>query len=290
MKNKYEKLHRILIGKSGSGKSFNILSNVDVNKAYKMYSEKNSAYISPTISNIDKMSFIIVNRDGEEYKHFNKKDYDIKILDLVHPQKSNRYNPFAHIHNDTDVLSMINSFFAFDTNKMEPNSVCDIAERKLLTAFCFYVLDKYKDQPDKQNFACINKMLTKLNTIDDFDRLFNDFYKANEEKPAYHYYKEVRRCSLDAFKPIVISMTMRLSVFNISEIADLTATDDFDIENLSNKKTAVFINIPTSDTFLNFIANMFIMQAFSLQRSVTRNEKKYNVKFILDEYFNVNNP
>ena len=32
MKNKYQKLHRIVIGKTGSGKSFNILSNVKDNK------------------------------------------------------------------------------------------------------------------------------------------------------------------------------------------------------------------------------------------------------------------
>lgn len=122
-----------------------------------------------------------------------------------------------------------------------------------------------------------------------FDGLFNDFYKLNEKKPAYYYYKEARRCSSDSFKVVVISMGLRLSVFNIPQIADLTAADDFDIENLGNKKTAVFINIPTSDTFLNFIANMLIMQAFSLQQSVARNEKKYNVAFIFDEYFNINN-
>lgn len=253
-------------------------------------SEKNSVYIRSTISNIDKMSFIVVDRDGKEYKHFNKKDYDVKILDLVHPQKSNRYNPFAHIHNDTDVLSMVNSFFTFNINGIKPNSVFDMAERKLLTAFCFYVLDKYKDQPDKQNFTYINKILATLHTTDDFDGFFNDFYKLNEEKPAYYYYKEARRCSSDSFKAVVISMSLRLSVFNIPQIADLTAADDFDIENLGNKKIAVFINIPTSDTFLNFIANMLIMQAFSLQQLVARNKKKYNVAFVLDEYFNVNNP
>ena len=251
--------------------------------------EKLMGNIRSTISNIDKMSFIVVSRDGEEYKHFNKKDYDVKILDLVHPQKSNRYNPFAHIHNNTDVLSMINSFFTFDINGIKPNSVFDMAERNLLTAFCFYVLDKYKGQPDKQNFTCINKILATLHTTDDFDRFFNDFYKLNKEKPAYYYYKEARRYSSDSFKVVVISMGLRLSVFNIPQIADLTAADDFDIENLGNKKTAVFINIPTSDTFLNFIANMLIMQAFSLQQLVARNEKKYNVKFILDEYFNINN-
>lgn len=136
--------------------------------------EKLMGNIRSTIDNIDKMSFIVVDKDGEKYKHFNKKDYDVKILDLVHPQKSNRYNPFAHIHNDTDVLSMVNLFFAFDTNKMEPNSSFDMAERNLLTAFCFYMLDKYKDQPDKQNFACMNKILAKLHTTDGFDGLFKN--------------------------------------------------------------------------------------------------------------------
>ena len=32
MKNKYQKLHRIVIGRSGSGKSFSILSNVKEDK------------------------------------------------------------------------------------------------------------------------------------------------------------------------------------------------------------------------------------------------------------------
>lgn len=198
--------------------------------------EKLMGNIRPTISNIDKTSFIVVDRDGEKYKHFNKKDYDVKILDLVQPQKSNRYNSFAHIHNDADVLSMVNSFFTFNTNEIETNPSFDMAERNLLTAFYFYVLDKYKDQPDKQNFACMNKILAKLHTTDDFDGFFNDFYKLNEEKPAYCYYKEVRQCSLYSFKTIVISIALRLSVFNIPQIADLTSADDFDIENLGNKK------------------------------------------------------
>lgn len=55
----------------------------------------------------------------------------------MHPQKSNRYNPFAHIHNDADVLSMVNSLFTFNINGIKPNSVFDMAERKLLTAFFF---------------------------------------------------------------------------------------------------------------------------------------------------------
>lgn len=42
--------------------------------------EKLMGNISSTISNIDKMSFIVVDRDGKEYKHFNKKDYDGELL------------------------------------------------------------------------------------------------------------------------------------------------------------------------------------------------------------------
>ena len=35
MKNKYQKLHRIVIGRSGSGKSFNILSSIKEDKKEK---------------------------------------------------------------------------------------------------------------------------------------------------------------------------------------------------------------------------------------------------------------
>lgn len=46
MKNKYRKLHEIVIGKSGSGKSFNILSNVKDNKVNIIcYPEEISYYV-----------------------------------------------------------------------------------------------------------------------------------------------------------------------------------------------------------------------------------------------------
>jgi len=46
MKNKYRKLHKIVIGKSGSGKSFNILSNVKDNKVNIIcYPEEISYYV-----------------------------------------------------------------------------------------------------------------------------------------------------------------------------------------------------------------------------------------------------
>lgn len=46
MKNKYQKLHRIVIGKSGSGKSFNILSNIKDNKVNIIcYPEEISYYV-----------------------------------------------------------------------------------------------------------------------------------------------------------------------------------------------------------------------------------------------------
>lgn len=44
--------------------------------------EKLMGNIRSTISNIDKMSFIVVDRDGKEYKHFNKKIMMLKYLIL----------------------------------------------------------------------------------------------------------------------------------------------------------------------------------------------------------------
>lgn len=46
MKNKYQKLHRIVIGRSGSGKSFNILSSIKEDNKINIicYPEAISAY------------------------------------------------------------------------------------------------------------------------------------------------------------------------------------------------------------------------------------------------------
>ena len=57
-------------------------------------------------------------------------------------------------------------------------------------------------------------------------------------------------------KSILISVGARLSAFNLPQIARLTYTDDLHLEELGEKKVALFCCIPDSDKSLNYLVGM----------------------------------
>lgn len=83
-------------------------------------SEKNSVYIRSTISNIDKMSFIVVDRDGKEYKHFNKRIMMLKYLILcILKNQTDIIHLLIYIMIQTFYLWLIHFYFQYKWNKAE---------------------------------------------------------------------------------------------------------------------------------------------------------------------------
>ena len=58
----------------------------------------------------------------------------------------------------------------------------------------------------------------------------------------------------------MISVGVRLSAFNLPQIARLTYTDDLHLEELGEKKVALFCCIPDSDRSLNYLVGMIYGQ------------------------------
>ena len=61
-------------------------------------------------------------------------------------------------------------------------------------------------------------------------------------------------------KSILISVGVRLSAFNLPQIARLTYTDDLHLEEMGEKKIALFCCIPDSDKSLNYLVGMIYGQ------------------------------
>ena len=59
-------------------------------------------------------------------------------------------------------------------------------------------------------------------------------------------------------KSILISVGVRLSAFNLPQIARLTYTDELRLEEMGEKKVALFCCIPDSDKSLNYLVEMCI--------------------------------
>ena len=100
-------------------------------------------------------------------------------------------------------------------------------------------------------------------------------------------------------KSILISCAVRLTVFNLPQLAQLTNTDDIHLEDLGGtnpmqKKQALFVIIPAADSTFNFLVSMMYSQLFETlyfvaETSPACNKKRLpmHVKFLLDEFANI---
>lgn len=100
-------------------------------------------------------------------------------------------------------------------------------------------------------------------------------------------------------KSILISCAVRLTVFNLPQLAQLTNTDDIHLEDLGGtnpmqKKQALFVIIPAADSTFNFLVSMMYSQLFETlyfvaETSPVCNKKRLpmHVKFLLDEFANI---
>jgi type IV secretion system protein VirD4 len=100
-------------------------------------------------------------------------------------------------------------------------------------------------------------------------------------------------------KSILISCAVRLTVFNLPQLARLTGTDDIHLEDLggtnpNKKKQALFVIIPAADSTFNFLVSMMYSQLFETlyfvaETSPACNKKRLpmHVKFLLDEFANI---
>ena len=100
-------------------------------------------------------------------------------------------------------------------------------------------------------------------------------------------------------KSILISCAVRLTAFNLPQLARLTGSDDIHLEDLggtnpNKKKQALFVIIPAADSTFNFLVSMMYSQLFETlyfvaETSPACNKKRLpmHVKFLLDEFANI---
>ena len=90
---------------------------------------------------------------------------------------------------------------------------------------------------------------------------------------------------------ILISTTTKLQHFKLEQMRNLTCTDNIHLEELGDKKTALFIIIPSTDTTYNFLAAMMYTQLFDTlyNRAITKYHGRLpvHVRFLLDEMANI---
>ena len=227
-----------------------------------------------------------------------KNGYKVKVLNTINFKKSMHYNPFSYVHSEKDILKLVTTLM---TNTKGEGTGGDPfwekSERLLLTALIAYL--HYEAPVEEQNFATLLEMLNTMQVLEDdeeyqnpVDLLFEDLAKTKPNSFAGRQYKLYKLAAGKTAKSILVGAAVRLSVFTLHEVQDITARDTLELEKLGERKQAIFCVIPDSnDNSLNFLVGMLYTQAF--QELYYQADKVHGgslpipVRLMFDEFANV---
>ena len=226
-----------------------------------------------------------------------KNGYKLKILNTINFSKSMRYNPFAYVHSEKDILKLVTTLI---TNTKGEGSGGDPfwekSERLLLTALIAYL--HYEAPVEEQNFATLLEMLNTMQVLEDdeeyqnpVDLLFEELAKKKPNSFAGRQYKLYKLAAGKTAKSILISCGARLAPFDIQELRDLTMYDELQLDTLGDKKTALFLIMSDTDSTFNFLISMVYTQLFNLlcdkADDVYGGKLPIHVRCLIDECANI---
>ncbi|MEG1705217.1 MAG: type IV secretory system conjugative DNA transfer family protein [Clostridia bacterium] len=252
---------------------------------------KSACFVKPNI--LQKLgSYVITDPKGELYRetsnYLKSNGYDVKVLNLVDPDYSNRYNPLAHVRDHADVDIIAHTIVMGGENDGKASDpFWDNTAKMLLKACIYYVISVLP--PEEQNLSsCLNIVRAGGSDETVFDKLFIDELKP--EHPGRKEYEGIRLGADKTKQSIAISLVSKLTHFDTPNMMKLTTSNDIEFEDLGNKLTAIYVISPDSHSTYNYILTIFYGQLLQrLYSQADRNGGTLNnpVYLLLDEFANI---
>ena len=230
-----------------------------------------------------------------------QKGYEVIVFDLINPAASFCYNPFVYVHDDREVLTLIENLIQNTTPSHSKSSdpFWEKSETALLQALMLYLL--HEAPPEEQNFSMVMEMIAAAEVHEDDDNyqspldiLFERLEMREPDSIACKQYRIFKQAAGKTAKSILVSVGVRLAAFNLPSIAKLTMTDELHLQELGERKIALFCCIPDSDKSLNYLVGMIYTQLIqTLYRQADRVHKgrlPVPVHCLMDEYANISLP
>ena len=232
--------------------------------------------------------------------------YNVKVINLLEMDKSDCYNPFSYIREETDVVKLITNLISNTTPKGATPSdpFWEKAEGLFLQAIFYYVW--LEEKPSKRNFETVLKLLGeaevteqgKPSRLDVRMKFLEENSPMGANHPAVKQYNKCMRGAGDTVRSIIISANSRLAFLENKQVLRLLSKDELNLADIGigvngdgETKTALFCVIPDSDKSYNFIIGMLYTQIFQeLYYQADFNcggRLPIHVTFMLDEFANV---
>ena len=267
-------------------------------------SGKTRFYVKPNLMQMHS-SYVVTDPKGtvliECGKMLQRAGYKIKVLNTINFKKSMHYNPFAYIHNETDILKLVNTLI--ENTKGDGEKIGEDfwvkAEKLYYCALIGYI--HYEAPESEKNISTLLDMINASEAREDDEEFQNPvdlMFERLEEKDPEHFavkqYKKYKLAAGKTAKSILISCGARLAPFDIKELRVLMETDEMELDTLGDWKTALFIISSDTNSTFDFVNALICSQLFNVL--CTKADDVYggrlpvHVRCLLDEFANIKIP
>lgn len=272
--------HMCIYGDSGSGKS--------------------RYYVKPNVLQMNG-SYIITDPKGEHIADegcmLRKGGYDVKCFD-VKEFKGMKFNPLKYFVKESEVSNFVSILIENTTGSDDAQAKQDFwvkAERLWLMAMISYIRETCP--PEECTIPSLSYMCNLCSVSEDEEKidvpdlLFEELEEKNPNSFAVKQYKKYKKSAGKTARSILISVGVRLSPWDIPEVAEMFSKDELNLEEIGYKKQALFLIMSDIDNTYSYLVNMVISATIiCLVRKADKERKKrlpINVRFIIDEIANI---
>ena len=270
----------LVVGGSGSGKTrFFIKPNI---------LQMHSSYVvtDPKMGLVSEVGSALV-----------KNGYRMKIFNTINFKKSMRYNPFAYIHAEKDILKLVTTLIVNTKGEGKGgDEFWEKAEKLLYSALIGYI--HYEAPEEEQNFTTLLEMINAMEVREDdeefknpVDLMFEELAEREPDHFAVRQYAKYKLAAGKTAKSILVSCGARLAPFDIKELREITAYDELQLDTIGDKKTALFLIMSDTDGTFNFLISMIYTQLFNLlcekADDVYGGRLPVHVRCLIDEAANI---
>ena len=264
-------------------------------------SGKTRFFVKPNLMQMHS-SYVVTDPKGtvlvECGKLLQRGGYRIKVLNTINFKKSMRYNPFAYLRSEKDILKLVNTIIA-NTKGDGEKSGEDFwvkSERLFYCALIGYIW--YEAPEAEKNFTALLEMINTSEAREDdpefqspVDLMFEHLEEKDPEHFAVRQYKKFLLSAGKTRSSILISCGARLAPFDIRELRELMETDEMELDTIGDRKTALFVIISDTDDTFNFVVSILYTQLFNLlcdkADDVYGGRLPVHVRCLLDEFANI---
>ena len=264
--------HSLVIGATGSGKTQTTI--LPLTKLALLANE----------------SIIINDVKGEIYKqtayNFKEKGYNVIVMNFDDPTLGASWNPFTlpyqmYQNNEVDkaskLLDELGYYLFADTDKKDYDSFWTNSVIDYFTGLSLYLFENASLEEIN-----LNSIYTLANELDDQKRADQFLKKIDKNSVMYYNLSGTLKSPVETKGGIIATFNQKMKKYvGLKDLSNMLSTTDFDIKEISNEKTAIFI-ISGLNTQSSYLIPLFVSQVINSVNEFRNNDRVLNV--VLDEF------